>query len=203
MNEGLSKTDNWNIVSVRQVCSVGKIQFLLQDIYGIENKKQLNKEKLGYEKDVNNPNSAGEDEDTNCVVCLSEPRDTIMLPCRHLCLCSSCADKLRYQHGNCPFCRMPFQALLRLKAIKNGRNRREYSLADALNNISKPHSKTRRERAKQKKEEYEKAKREGKALPGTKSRVKRPPDEELIGTGFGAAPVKTTSTICFENHSFC
>ena len=93
MNEGLSKTDNWNIVSVRQVCSVGKIQFLLQDIYGIENKKQLNKEKLGYEKDVNNPNSAGEDEDTNCVVCLSEPRDTIMLPCRHLCLCSSCMNK--------------------------------------------------------------------------------------------------------------
>merc|ERR1712127_704771 len=73
MNEGLSKTDNWNIVSVRQVCSVGKIQFLLQDIYGIENKKQLNKEKLGYEKNANNPTGGGEDEDTNCVVCLSEP----------------------------------------------------------------------------------------------------------------------------------
>ena len=73
VNEGLSKTDNWNIVAVRQVCTVGKIQFLLQDIYGIENKKQLNKEKIGYEKTENN---GADDEDGSCVVCLSEPRDT-------------------------------------------------------------------------------------------------------------------------------
>lgn len=206
-NEGLSKTDNWSISAVRQVCTVGKIQFLLQDIFGIENKKRLNDEKIGYEKPVEGQGAVGgDDEDGSCVVCLSEPRDTIMLPCRHLCLCSSCADKLRYQHGNCPFCRMPFQALqgvsakvekegrprilltislkknkfyvfplfcprhtprpllthshptqtlcsFRLKAIKHGRTRREYSLADALNNISKPHSKSRKEREKNRREE--------------------------------------------------
>ena len=31
----------------------------------------------------------GEDEQ-ECVICLSEPRDTMLMPCRHLCLCSSC-----------------------------------------------------------------------------------------------------------------
>lgn len=30
-----------------------------------------------------------------CVICMSEPRDTLIVPCRHLCLCASCAASLR------------------------------------------------------------------------------------------------------------
>ena len=30
-----------------------------------------------------------------CVVCMCEPRDTLIIPCRHLCLCFSCAESLR------------------------------------------------------------------------------------------------------------
>lgn len=33
-------------------------------------------------------------------------RDTLILPCRHLCLCNACADTLRYQANNCPICRL-------------------------------------------------------------------------------------------------
>jgi len=130
-NEGMVKQENWTIKSVRQLCTVGNFQFLLNDVYGIENKKEITN---AFVEEASLDNL---DEDGSCVVCLSEPRDTIMLPCRHLCLCNSCADKLRYQHGNCPFCRMPFQALLRIKAIKNGRTRREYSLVDALNKMNR------------------------------------------------------------------
>lgn len=130
-NEGLVKNENWTIKSVRQLCTVGNFQFLLNDIYGIENKKEI---RNAFTEEASLDNL---DEDGSCVVCLSDPRDTIMLPCRHLCLCNACADKLRYQHGNCPFCRMPFQALLRIKAIKHGRTRREYSLADALNKVNR------------------------------------------------------------------
>ena len=32
-----------------------------------------------------------------CVVCMCDSRDTIILPCRHLCLCYTFADSLRYQ----------------------------------------------------------------------------------------------------------
>ncbi|GFQ96397.1 e3 ubiquitin ligase Rnf157 [Trichonephila clavata] len=66
-------------------------------------------------------NLADEDvEDTGfeCVICMSDHRDTLILPCRHLCLCSSCADSLRYQANNCPICRAPFRALLSIRAVR-------------------------------------------------------------------------------------
>ncbi|CAI5537561.1 unnamed protein product [Closterium sp. Naga37s-1] len=37
-----------------------------------------------------------------CVVCLEDPRDTLVLPCRHLCLCLHCAKALRFQSNKCP-----------------------------------------------------------------------------------------------------
>jgi hypothetical protein len=44
--------------------------------------------------------------------------DTLILPCKHLCLCNSCADSLRYQANNCPICRSPFRALLQIRAVQ-------------------------------------------------------------------------------------
>jgi hypothetical protein len=52
------------------------------------------------------------------VVCMSDPRDTLILPCRHLCLCNGCAESLRYQANNCPICRAPFRALLQVRALQ-------------------------------------------------------------------------------------
>lgn len=49
---------------------------------------------------------------------MSDTRDTLILPCRHLCLCNSCADSLRYQANNCPICRAPFRALLQIRAVQ-------------------------------------------------------------------------------------
>ena len=49
---------------------------------------------------------------------MSEARDTLILPCKHLCLCSACADSLRYQANNCPICRAPFRALLQIRAVR-------------------------------------------------------------------------------------
>ncbi|XP_026936564.1 E3 ubiquitin ligase RNF157 isoform X2 [Sagmatias obliquidens] len=58
------------------------------------------------------------DNSAECVVCLSDVRDTLILPCRHLCLCNTCADTLRYQANNCPICRLPFRALLQIRAMR-------------------------------------------------------------------------------------
>ncbi|KAH7729520.1 E3 ubiquitin-protein ligase MGRN1 [Aphelenchoides avenae] len=49
---------------------------------------------------------------------MANPRDTVILPCRHLCICNGCAETLRYKLNNCPICRSPFKALLKLKAIR-------------------------------------------------------------------------------------
>lgn len=40
-----------------------------------------------------------------CVVCLSMRRDTLLLPCRHMCLCLPCAESLCLQSDKCPICR--------------------------------------------------------------------------------------------------
>jgi E3 ubiquitin-protein ligase MGRN1 len=48
---------------------------------------------------------AGGEEGTECVVCLTEPRDTILLPCRHMCLCHECGNQLRLKTNKCPVCR--------------------------------------------------------------------------------------------------
>lgn len=63
-----------------------------------------------------------DDHGSECVICMSETRDTLILPCRHLCLCYSCADSLRYQANCCPICRAPFRALLQIRAVQKGVN---------------------------------------------------------------------------------
>lgn len=63
-----------------------------------------------------------EDNGSECVICMCDVRDTLILPCRHLCLCNSCADSLRYQANNCPICRAPFRALLQIRALQKSPN---------------------------------------------------------------------------------
>lgn len=60
--------------------------YLIQEIFGIENKNS--------NEDENDEDSDAEDDSSDCVVCLSELRDTMILPCRHLCLCSTCGRLL-------------------------------------------------------------------------------------------------------------
>ena len=51
----------------------------------------------------------------DCVVCLSDPRDTAILPCRHMCVCKECAEELRKSSNKCPICRGPVTAFLQIE----------------------------------------------------------------------------------------
>ncbi|XP_063749152.1 E3 ubiquitin ligase RNF157 isoform X2 [Eleginops maclovinus] len=95
---------------LKQKQVVDGVSYLLQEIYGIENKYNSQESKVA--DDEISDNSA------ECVVCLSDVRDTLILPCRHLCLCNACADTLRYQANCCPICRLPFRALLQIRAMR-------------------------------------------------------------------------------------
>ncbi|KAF5906300.1 putative E3 ubiquitin-protein ligase MGRN1 isoform X2, partial [Clarias magur] len=100
---------SFSVKPLKQKQIVDRVSYLLQEIYGIENK---NNQETKSVEDENSDNSS------ECVVCLSDLRDTLILPCRHLCLCNACADTLRYQANNCPICRLPFRALLQIRAVR-------------------------------------------------------------------------------------
>ncbi|XP_076665655.1 mahogunin ring finger 1 isoform X2 [Andrena cerasifolii] len=97
--------------ALKQKLYVDGLCYLLQEIYGIENKNAENAKQQGSDEDT-------DDNGSECVICMSDVRDTLILPCRHLCLCNGCADSLRYQANNCPICRAPFRALLQIKALQ-------------------------------------------------------------------------------------
>ncbi|GAB1299966.1 E3 ubiquitin-protein ligase MGRN1 [Apodemus speciosus] len=115
---------SFSVKPLKQKQIVDRVSYLLQEIYGIENKNNQETKislllswnsillELKPSDDENSDNSS------ECVVCLSDLRDTLILPCRHLCLCTSCADTLRYQANNCPICRLPFRALLQIRAVR-------------------------------------------------------------------------------------
>ncbi|KAJ4911567.1 putative E3 ubiquitin-protein ligase LUL1 [Raphanus sativus] len=84
---------------MKQFLWVSGSRYELQDIYGTGDASDQGKE---------------------CVVCLSEPRDTIVLPCRHMCMCSGCAKALRFQKNECPVCRQPAERFVELEG--NGNN---------------------------------------------------------------------------------
>mmetsp|Transcript_31854 Transcript_31854/g.43698 ORF Transcript_31854/g.43698 Transcript_31854/m.43698 type:complete len:491 (-) Transcript_31854:23-1495(-) len=52
-----------------------------------------------------------DDHSKDCVVCLTNPRDTTLLPCRHFCVCGHCMEMLT----KCPICRCKLVSFLRWK----------------------------------------------------------------------------------------
>jgi hypothetical protein len=49
-----------------------------------------------------------------CVVCLDEEQNHIVVPCGHFCLCEGCASKVGAAGGECPVCRTPATLILRV-----------------------------------------------------------------------------------------
>jgi hypothetical protein len=45
-------------------------------------------------------------EETLCVVCMDAPKDHIIVPCGHMCVCGACAEQLtKTRTPTCPVCR--------------------------------------------------------------------------------------------------
>lgn len=100
----------------KQKIWVDSVSYELQEIFGIEHctaGTPLGENGIG--------DGDGDDAGKECVVCMSEPRDTTALPCRHMCMCGACARMLRGQSNRCPICRTPVESLLEIKvATKQG-----------------------------------------------------------------------------------
>ena len=56
-------------------------------------------------------------QDNVCVVCMTMPRQTVLLPCRHLCLCRQCAVRLLAHESRCPVCRTHCSATMEIPPV--------------------------------------------------------------------------------------
>lgn len=92
--------------------------FELDEVYGLDTEAGGGVSPQAAEDDAATTAAAGpldaadDDSDTVCVVCLTNPKDTMILPCRHLCLCSECAGPLKQQTNKCPMCRAKIDRLM-------------------------------------------------------------------------------------------
>ncbi|KAK9086701.1 hypothetical protein Syun_029095 [Stephania yunnanensis] len=92
---------SFHIKAVNQILWVDGVRYELRDIY-----------EIGYSSGARvDGNEPGKD----CVICMSEPKDTAVLPCRHLCMCGDCAKALRLQTNKCPICRQPIEELIEIR----------------------------------------------------------------------------------------
>ncbi|KAM3139451.1 hypothetical protein pb186bvf_008476 [Paramecium bursaria] len=99
--------------------------FEINEIYGIDNSVVM---RGGLQQ-------AAEE----CTICISESIDTIIMPCRHMCICNECAKKIQeklkqfqidqQQHpqqnraviqnpNHCPVCRTEIETFIRLKKVQ-------------------------------------------------------------------------------------
>jgi len=54
----------------------------------------------------------------DCVICLEAKKNTMILPCRHLCLCHNCALHVNIGMNKCPICRYSISAISNLRPVK-------------------------------------------------------------------------------------
>ena len=47
----------------------------------------------------------GGDDDPDCCICMDGKKNTVFLPCRHMCCCTSCSSELQKANQVCPICR--------------------------------------------------------------------------------------------------
>ena len=77
-------------------------EFEINEVFKVEG---LEMNENGASEDGTSIQTPKNKEDTDCIVCFSSPKDVILLPCRHFCVCQSCSDSIKFHTNQCPICR--------------------------------------------------------------------------------------------------
>jgi E3 ubiquitin-protein ligase MUL1 len=78
-----------------------------------EERERARLNRIRQSQENNGENRAGaaatgaNDDQTHCVVCLTNPRETVLLDCGHVCLCNDCVELI--PNKKCPICRQTFR----------------------------------------------------------------------------------------------
>jgi len=101
----------WTISVMKQKAVCGDGCQELQTLYGTFPRPK----RTSYASDL------GSGEGSDCVICLTNPRDTVIVPCRHVCLCSTCAAVTSSTWSfQCPVCRARVTAMVKLGPDRTG-----------------------------------------------------------------------------------
>lgn len=105
---------------IKQILIAFDMAFNLQQIYGISDALEDSKERTPL--DFLGGNFAEDIESSQqCVICLSEEKNTVVMPCGHLCVCKDCATAISKQRApDCPICRKKVKSFvpLNIQSIK-------------------------------------------------------------------------------------
>mmetsp|Transcript_29920 Transcript_29920/g.114873 ORF Transcript_29920/g.114873 Transcript_29920/m.114873 type:complete len:282 (+) Transcript_29920:307-1152(+) len=89
--------DSYIVRTYKKSIIVNQQQIEMFEIYGLDHRKG---------------NQASNE--SECVICLCEEREVAILPCRHLCLCTNCAQNFCNRLSRCPVCRVRVENMLRI-----------------------------------------------------------------------------------------
>eukprot|EP00831_Metopus_contortus_P056747 TRINITY_DN4880_c0_g1_i1.p2 TRINITY_DN4880_c0_g1~~TRINITY_DN4880_c0_g1_i1.p2 ORF type:complete len:267 (-),score=48.06 TRINITY_DN4880_c0_g1_i1:33-800(-) len=94
----LAAVEKGEVKVLKQLLQINEYLYKLEEFFGAEGKKE-------------------EDDEASkeCVVCYSEIADTVVVPCRHLCLCKKCAQIVRMQTSKCPICRTQVKTFIHIQ----------------------------------------------------------------------------------------
>ena len=87
---------------------INSMPFEIKSIYGLDKDKEAAEDGKVVAADDN-------DQEEECLVCLSEKKDTLIMPCGHFCICSECGQGLIKAKQSCPICRQHIGSLIPIR----------------------------------------------------------------------------------------
>lgn len=87
------KSNDENEISIEitsQKYEIGNNAYVVSEAYGVESSDESSS-KSNLEKE--------------CAICCVNTIETLLLPCKHLCLCKTCSDYIKNDSKKCPICR--------------------------------------------------------------------------------------------------
>jgi uncharacterized coiled-coil protein SlyX len=87
-----------------------------EEMAGLAQRLQQMQAQLGVPPAAPAPHADAEE--TLCVLCMDAPKDHMIAPCGHQCVCEACAEKLKKaERALCPFCRAPITATFKVFVV--------------------------------------------------------------------------------------
>jgi hypothetical protein len=104
---------------IGQIVETGGACYSAESVFGGDHEVVAGSIVEGTENGGTSPATGGvvdadDEDDKLCVICLTNEKDTAVIPCRHLCLCKECAGTLMQHTPKCPVCRGPIAQLLHM-----------------------------------------------------------------------------------------